>query len=142
TQRRCASVAGSGGHHGEQLGIHGDGGIGVESESLVGSVAHRQSGTLASASTRRKGESVADGVQNLHQCIHPHTLSNSSRGSTIDLSFGELELLATDVLPSVRTVALLRTAKEPESGCSGPPRHVRAIARKRGDDGENQASVR
>ena len=39
TQRRRAGLAGAGGQAGKQLGLHGDDGLGLELESLVGSVA-------------------------------------------------------------------------------------------------------
>ena len=48
-KRRGAGAAGAGGQPGEQLGVHGDDGVGLEPEGVVGAVAAGGAGPLAGA---------------------------------------------------------------------------------------------
>ena len=51
---RSARLAGAGGQSGEQLGLHGDDGPGLESEGVVGLVAHGNSWAVGGASACTK----------------------------------------------------------------------------------------
>ena len=98
---------GARGQSGEQLGLHGDGGLGVESEGLVGAVADAALGTLAGAISAGASDRAANGVQNVRQCVRAAALSDYSSGSAANLSRAQLESVAEGVLPHVRAVAAL-----------------------------------
>ena len=49
-KRGRVGFTGAFGHAGKQLGLHGDGGLGLKLKSLVGAMASRKSGSLAGTS--------------------------------------------------------------------------------------------
>src|SRR5262249_23318616 len=102
-----AGLTGAGGQSGEQLGVHGDGWVGLEPQSVVGVVADGNAGALGRASSPGKRHGVADGVQDLHQCLYVFSLPDCSRWPPLDLSAVELESVAKNLFPRTGPVTLL-----------------------------------
>jgi hypothetical protein len=107
TEGRRARLAGARRRSGEQLGLHGDGVVGLEPESMVGVVADGNSGALGRAPSARERNGVAHGVQNVRQRLHAAAEPDHPHGPTVDLPLAQLEPLERDVLPRPRPATLL-----------------------------------
>src|SRR5271154_1340495 len=98
-QERRSRADGARGRPGKQLGVHGDGVVGVEPESL-----ERFAGAH-NASARGKtpgGETsvVADGVRDLLRGFHPNAVSDRAGWTAIDLPVAVVEPLARGLPPA------------------------------------------
>src|SRR5262249_47308153 len=112
------------GQPGKQWGIHGDDGVGLEPESMVGAEPARGTGPLASPASNPKALGIALGVQEVCQCFCASAVPDHPHRPQADLSAPGLESVPADLLPVGRRVALLtRATLKSESGCSDPPRH-------------------
>lgn len=107
TARRRASPVRPGGHARKQLGLHGDDGPGLEPESLVGAMADRNAAPPREAS-RRKANRLGHGVQDVRGRLRADAVPDRPHGPAAHLPIAELELLATALLPHLRSVAVLR----------------------------------
>ena len=87
--------------------VHGDDGLGVEFESVVGLVASRGSGSLAGAAPRGEAVGVESGIPILPECIYVAAVSDSPDGPEGGVSRAELEPPPTDLLPTGRQTPLL-----------------------------------
>src|SRR5262249_37781273 len=105
TEGRGAVAASAAGQSAKQLGLHGDGVVGLELEGVVGAVAGRDAGSLGRATPPGQADGVADGVQDLRKRFHKFALSDPTQWPAVDLPLVELESLATGVLPRVGTLA-------------------------------------
>src|SRR6478609_10482492 len=98
-QGGCPRAAGGGGQPGEQLGVHGDDGVGVEPEGVVRAVGPRAPASQGSSS-RAEAWAVADGVQDVRERDHPDAVPDHSRGSPPVVPAAVVERVAECVLAS------------------------------------------
>src|SRR5258705_481652 len=80
----------------EQLGLHGDGGAGLESQELV---------WVARAGARTRTGTGADGVPAIPQCDPVDSMSGGANGTAADLPRAELQSLAQRFFFDVGTTA-------------------------------------
>ena len=96
-----------------ELGVHGDGVVGLEPESL-GGAGVAGDGPLAEGASGRKAAVVADGLRHVSECDDAGSVANSLGGTKECLSVVGVESLAACFLPSFgsacQAVALLRAA--------------------------------
>ena len=124
TQGRRAVADGAGGQPALELGVHGDGLVGLEPEGL-GRLAVAGGRPLAGEAWGGKAEAVADGLSHVSAGDDAGSRANPLGGAEDRLSAVGVESLAIGLLPSVGStspaacVAEGKTLK-PESGCSGP----------------------
>ena len=102
-----ACVAFAAGDTGEQLGIHGDDGVGLEPEGLVGVVASGGTGSLADASQRGEEVGVGAGVPNLPECVCIATVPDSQDGPEVGVSTLGLESSYVNIVQADRQTELL-----------------------------------
>src|SRR5262249_8758732 len=106
---------------GKQLGVHGDDGVGVEPESVVGAAAARGAGSLAGEASGRKALGAGPGVQNLCAGLCAFALSSGAWRSAASVSSAVVEPVSGDLLPLGRRLTLLTTQTlKSESRCSDP----------------------
>ena len=124
TARRRAVADGAGGQSGEQLGVHGDDGVGLEPESLVGVDAAGRAGTLAGEIPSGEAWVLRHGVQDVRECLCASALPDRADGPQVGVSAVGMEPAPTDLLPPGSTCCVVETREtKSESGCSDPPRH-------------------
>jgi hypothetical protein len=101
-QERHARPIGSRGHAVEQLGVHGNGLAGLESEGMDGPLAADR-GAGCRRSWRRETNNPADGVHDVPSCLHGDLNANREDGQTDCLQDPGVEPLAAHVLPPARS---------------------------------------
>ena len=99
----CPRADGAGGQPGEQLGVHGDGVVGLEPEGLE-RVAGSRHGPRRREPQGGKTDLVADGVRDVPRGVHRHAVPDHSGRPTVDLSAAVVESVARDV-PAVSGAA-------------------------------------
>ena len=104
--RRGAGVACAGGQPGEQLGVHGDDGVGVGPEGVVGAAAAGAAGTLAGEASGREALGVGPGVQDLREGVRAAAVSDRPDGPAAGVSVAGVEPAPADLLPVGRSAAL------------------------------------
>src|SRR5260370_14770022 len=120
----CAGLDGAGGQLGEKLVVHGDDGVGLEPDGLVGVDAAGRARPLAGQAPGREAVGLADRVQDVRERLRPTGVSGGAHGSETGVSSAVVEPIPTDLLPPCLRPAVLTSApKKSESGCSDPPRH-------------------
>src|SRR4051812_50189160 len=97
-----AGLACAAGQPGEQLGLHGDDGVGLESEGVVGVAATRGARPLAGKVPSGEALGVTAGVQGLCECLCAAALPDCPQRPEVDLSLAGLESLSGDLLSSGR----------------------------------------
>ncbi len=126
----------SSGRLGEQLGVHGDGVVGLESEGverLAGS------GVAEAQGKARSGETdvAPDGIHDVPRSVHRYAVPDRARRPTVDLPFSVVEPVARGVPPlggpAARLSAVLRCNKL-EVGVRMPRSLLATDQRKREDE--------
>ena len=100
---RRARPAGAGGQPGEQLGVHGDDGAGLEPEGVVGAVAARSAGPLAGATPRaRSSRCCGWSSRRFVNAFVRSAVPDRPHGPPAGLSAAVLEPVPADLLPPGR----------------------------------------
>ena len=97
--RRRAGVAGAGGHPGEQLGVHGDDGVGVEPEGVVGAAAAGGAGPLAGAASRGEAWVLRLEFKTFVNAFVRAAVPGGPDGPQVGVSAAVLEPAPVDLLP-------------------------------------------
>ncbi len=107
TERRSQLAAGAGRQPALELGLHGDDLPGLEPESLVRSVAAGATGAMGGKTPTRETNGVEDGVQDILECVCPHSVPDCAHGTLLGLPPPGLESVATRLLATVRRLEML-----------------------------------
>jgi len=125
------AAAGAGGPPAQQLGLHGDDGLGLGPEGLVGAATAGGAGAVAKTTPSRETLVVGAGIQNVCECVYAYPVPAGADGPAAGLPAVGLEPALADLLPCGRTAALLRVAAlKSASGCADPCWH-RARSRRK-----------
>src|SRR5206468_12486005 len=109
------------GQPGEQWGVHGDDGVDVEPEGVVGPDAAGGRGTLARAAPRGEGVGAGVGVQSLRERLRASAVPDRADGTSPAVSVAVVEHASAHLLPDGSSAALLsQGSPKSESGCSDP----------------------
>src|SRR5262249_48592851 len=128
-----ASLDGAGEHPGEQLGLHGNDGLGLEPESLVGLVVAGSTGTLAATAPRREAVGVGTGVQDVRTSVCALAVPDCADRSALAVSPAVMEPTPIHLLaPDSRTAVLTTFFMKSGCGCPDPPRRRTQSCIKRG----------
>jgi hypothetical protein len=103
----CTRVAFAAGDAGEQLGLHGDGGVGLEPEGVVGLVSIGGTGPLAGAAPGAETVGTASGVPNVPERVRAVAVPDSQDGAKGGVSALGLESPPADLLPTRQQTPLL-----------------------------------
>ena len=85
-QRRRAGVDGAGGQPGEQLGVHGDDGVGLEPEGVVGADAAGAARPLAGEAPGGEALGAAAGVQDVRERLRASAVPDRPAGRQVGVS--------------------------------------------------------
>src|ERR1700693_3912806 len=105
--QRRARLEGAGKHVGEQRGLHGNDGLGLESQGLVGADAARGFGALAGPTARGETVGPGTGVQDVRAGLRPAALPISAYGSEVGVSLIVVESAPANFLAFGDSVTLL-----------------------------------
>ena len=121
-QERRACTDDAGRRLGEQLGVYGDGQLGLEPEGLERPAGARITATRSEAQGRETNP-VADGVRDVLRGFHPDAVSDRAGWTTVDLPDAVLEPVArrfpTIGRAAARVLAVLKD-QSPKSGSGCP----------------------
>jgi hypothetical protein len=115
------------GQPGVELGVHGDDGVGLGPEGVVGVAAAGNAGPLGRKVSDREALGVGVGVQDVRQCLHAVAVPVGTNESAVGVPTAVLEPSLADLLPPGGTLAVLsRRPPKSASGCADPPQpHAR-----------------
>ncbi len=91
-----------------ERGLHGDDGVGLEPQSVVGAVVAGGARTLAAASPGREAVGVDPGVPDVCASVYPAAVPGRADGAPAGVSAAGVEPSPTDFLAAGGRVALLR----------------------------------
>src|SRR5205823_310081 len=84
-------VTGTGGQSDQQLGVHGDDGVGLEPESVVGFDTAGRGRSLAGTTPGRQTVGLEDRVQDVRECVCPFAVSNRADRGQVGVPLAGLE---------------------------------------------------